>query len=81
LRAAAQVLQKLNRDTRTVKVVTDNPTADLLLKLYESGLMDPYVLFSLGDEGIAKDYLAYRAGNRDKLETYLDKFVMPHVTH
>ena len=81
LRAAAQVLQKLNRDTRTVKVVTDNPTADLLLKLYESGLMDPYVLFSLGDEGIAKDYLAYRAGNRDKLETYMDKFVMPHVTH
>ena len=77
LTAAAKVLERLNGDMKTVKLVTDNPTAGLLLKLYESGLMDPYVLFSLGDEGIAKDYLAYRATNRDKLETYLDKFVMP----
>jgi tetratricopeptide (TPR) repeat protein len=77
LTAAAKVLEKLNADTKAVKLATDNPTADLLLKLYESSLMDPYVLFSLGDEGIAKDYLAYRASNRDKLETYMDKFVMP----
>jgi hypothetical protein len=35
------------------------------------------VLFSLGDEGIAKDYVAYRTKNRAKLETYMDKFVMP----
>ena len=76
LTAAAKVLEK-HGDTKAVKLATDNPTADLLLKLYESGLMDPYVLFSLGDEGIAKDYLAYRASNRDKLETYMDKFVMP----
>jgi tetratricopeptide (TPR) repeat protein len=77
LTAAAKVLEKLDGDTKTVKLATDNPTAELLLKLYESGLMDPYVLFSLGDEGIAKDYLAYRASNRDKLENYMDKFVMP----
>ena len=77
LTAAAKVLEKLNGDTKTVKLVTDDPTAGLLLKLYESGLIDPYVLFSLGDEGIAKDYLAYRASNRDKLETYMDQFVMP----
>jgi len=49
----------------------------LLLKLYESGFIDPYVLFSLGDDEIAKDYVPYRAKNRDKLETYVDKFVMP----
>jgi hypothetical protein len=35
------------------------------------------VLFSLGDDGIASDYKAYRAANRSKLEEYLDKFVMP----
>jgi len=77
LTAAANVLEKLKGDTKTVKLVTDDPTAGLLLKLYESGLIDSYVLFSLGDEDIAKDYLAYRASNRDKLETYMDQFVMP----
>jgi len=77
LTAAAEVLEKLNGDPKTAELVTSNPNAGLLLKLYEAGLMDPYILFSLGDEGIAKDYVAYRAGNRDKLETYMDRFVMP----
>jgi hypothetical protein len=57
--------------------VTANPVAGLLLKLHEAGLIDPYVLFSLGDDGIAKDYKAYRARNRAKLEDYMDEFVMP----
>jgi hypothetical protein len=48
-----------------------------LLKLHEAGVIDPYVLFSLGDDGIAKDYKSYRAKNRAKLEEYMDKFVMP----
>jgi tetratricopeptide (TPR) repeat protein len=77
LTAAATILEKLKEDAQTAKLVTDNPTAGLLLKLYEAGLIDPYVLFSLGDDDIAKDYAAYRAKNRDKLETYMDKFVMP----
>ena len=76
LSAAAKVLEKLKADTKTAKLVEDNPAA-LLLKLRAAGLIDPYVLFSLGDDGIAKDYVAYRAQNRDKLKTYMDKFVMP----
>jgi tetratricopeptide (TPR) repeat protein len=76
LTAAAKVLEKLKADTKTARLVADNPAA-LLLKLHEGGLIDPYVLFSLGDGDIAKDYAAYRAKNRDKLETYMDKFVMP----
>jgi hypothetical protein len=78
LTAAAKVLEKLKVDAKTARLVADNPAA-LLLKLHEAGLIDPYVLFSLGDEDIAKDYLPYRARNRDKLETYMDKFVMPPV--
>lgn len=77
LAAAAKVLQKLMADQGTAKLVTDNPSATLLLKLQEADLLESYVLFSLGDDDIAKDYNAYRAKNRDKLETYLDKFVMP----
>ena len=76
LTAAAKVTEKLKADTKTAKLIADNPAA-LLLKLHEAGLIDAYVLFSLGDDGIAKDYVAYRAKNRDKLETYMDVFVMP----
>jgi tetratricopeptide (TPR) repeat protein len=76
LTAAAQVLEKLRADTQTARLVSDNPAA-LLLNLHEAGLIEPYVLFSLGDEDIAKDYLPYRAKSRDRLETYMDKFVIP----
>jgi len=76
LSAAAKVLEKLKADMKSARLVADNPAA-LLLKLQEAGLIEPYVLFSLGDDDIAKDYLPYRAKNRDKLEAYMDKFVMP----
>ena len=76
LTAGAKVMEGLEGDPKTAKSVADNPAA-LLLKLYEAGLIDPYVLFSLGDDGIAKDYIAFRAKSRDKLEAYMDKFVMP----
>jgi Flp pilus assembly protein TadD len=77
LTAAANVLEKLKEDAKSAKQFAENPSAGLLLKLHEAGLIDPYVLFSLGDDDIAKDYLPYRAKNRDKLEAYMDKFVIP----
>jgi tetratricopeptide (TPR) repeat protein len=77
LTAAAAVLQSLRQDEKSAELVTGNTVAGLLLKLHEAGLIDPYVLFSLGDEDIARDYKAYRAVNGAKLEEYMDKFVMP----
>ena len=77
LTAAAMVLQTLGQDEKSAELVTGNTVAGLLLKLYEAGLIDPYVLFSLGGDGIARDYKAYRAVNRAKLEEYMDKFIMP----
>jgi tetratricopeptide (TPR) repeat protein len=77
LTAAAMILQTLSQDDKSPELATGNTVAGLLLKLHEAGLIDPYVLFSLGDDGIARDYKAYRAVNRAKLEEYLDKFVMP----
>jgi len=47
--------------------------------LHRADLIEPYVLFSLGDAGIARDYAAYRTRSRNKLEEYLDKFVVPVV--
>jgi tetratricopeptide (TPR) repeat protein len=77
LNATVSALKKLANDKKTAALVADDPTASLLLKLNEADAIDAYVLFSLGDDGIAKDYVAYRAKNRDKLEAYLDKFVIP----
>jgi tetratricopeptide (TPR) repeat protein len=77
LTAAASILQTLRQDKETAELVTGNTGAGLLLKLDEDGLIDPYVLFSLGDDGIARDFKAYREANRFKLEEYMDKFVMP----
>ena len=77
LSASAQVLDNLKKDHKSSEQVASDPSASLLLKLRDAGLLDPYVLFSLGDDGIARDYSAYRSKNRDKLESYMDKFVMP----
>jgi tetratricopeptide (TPR) repeat protein len=77
LTAAAKVLEELKEDKESASLVTGDLAAGLLLKLYEAGLVDPYVLFSLGDAGIAQDYIAYRTKNRVKLEDYMDQFVIP----
>ena len=77
--AAAAALQKLAAQDEGAQAVSADPIAPLLLRVYEAGLIDAYVLFSLGDDGIAKDYTAYRATNRARLEDYLDRFVMPQT--
>jgi tetratricopeptide (TPR) repeat protein len=75
--AAAEVFEKLKNDKKTAELFRNDASAALLLKLHRAGLIEPYVLFSLGDAGIARDYAGYRASNRKKLEEYLDKFVVP----
>ena len=77
LTAEARVLEKLRGDIETAELVTEDQPLQLLLQLRQAGVLEPYVLLRLGDEGIAKDYAAYRAEHRDKLEQYVDKFVLP----
>lgn len=77
LMAEVRVLEKLRGDIETAELVIEDQSAALLLKLHQAGVLEPYVLFRLGDDGIAKDYSAYRAAHRDKLEEYMDKFVVP----
>jgi tetratricopeptide (TPR) repeat protein len=76
LTAAAKILERLKADRRVAKLMTDQ-SLSLLLRLHRAGLIEPYVLFSVGDAGIARDYAAYRTKNRDQLEEYVDKFVVP----
>lgn len=77
LTAAANVLVSLKHDERAGAAMAADAGASLLLKLQEAGYIDAYTLFSLGDDGIAKDYIAYRTNSRAKLEGYIDQFVLP----
>jgi tetratricopeptide (TPR) repeat protein len=79
LTVAAKALERRGAGKSKAELLVADPNLALLLKLYHAGLMDPYVLFSLGDAGIARDYAAYRASNRKKLEQYMEKFVVPPV--
>ena len=58
-----------------------DPNLILLLKLYQAKMLEPYVLLNAADEGIARDYPAYREKNREKLEQYLSEFVVPDFAH
>jgi tetratricopeptide (TPR) repeat protein len=77
LTAAAKALQGAARDPNLAQAVRDDPNTGLLLRLYDAGLIEPYILFSLGDRGIARDYASYRAKHRNRLEEYLNRFVLP----
>jgi tetratricopeptide (TPR) repeat protein len=77
LGAAADALEKLKADGKIDELATRDQSLGLLLKLRQAGLIEAYVLFSLGDSGIARDYGPYRTKNRNKLEEYMDKFVVP----
>ena len=75
--SAVESLQIALKENR-VKEPMLNPSVANLLKLHRAGLLEPFILFAKADEGIAKDYAAYRQANRAKLRQYLAEFVAPN---
>ena len=67
LRTVAEVASK---DFKAGKTKLLDISLHNLIKLYESGFLEAYVLYARPDAGIARDYVAYRAANRDKLRRY-----------
>lgn len=55
------------------------PELEILLKLDEQKLIEPYVLFHMADEEVAQDYPEYREKNREKLREYLGTYVAPKL--
>ena len=62
-----------------VSVDAIDPDLALLKRLYDAGMVEPYILLNAADQGIAQDYPSYRAKNRSRLEDYLSQFVVPAV--
>src|SRR5271155_675455 len=74
LSAATSVL-----DESSAKTSGKPADADLLLlePIAEAKMLEPYILFNAADQGISKDYAAYRETHRPQLEEYLSRFVVP----
>ena len=73
LRAVAEAAAQ---DLKAGKIKELNQSLANLVKLSDAGLIEPYILFVRADQGIAQDYEAYRAANRDKLRRYLLQIVL-----
>jgi len=64
------VVEVVQAQTKQKKIKKLTPALENLMKLNDTGLLEPYILFARPDEGIARDYAAYRKTNRDKLRRY-----------
>lgn len=67
LRTVAEIASKDFKEgkTKLLDVALHN-----LVKLYEGGFLEAYILYARPDAGIARDYAAYRATNRETLRRY-----------
>jgi tetratricopeptide (TPR) repeat protein len=68
--AFRMVAEACAKDVKSGKVKTLEPSLETLVKLNDGGLLEAFILFARPDQGIARDYAAYRATNRDKLRRY-----------
>jgi len=54
-----------------------DPSLLQLIAIDHAGFLEPFALLNRGDDEIARDYVAYRGANRDKIYRYFDEFVVP----
>ena len=68
--ALRMVAEAAAKDLKSGKVRSLEASLDSLIKLNDAGLLEAFVLFARPDEGIVRDYAAYRRNNREKLRRY-----------
>ncbi len=64
------VVEGVQTQMKEKRVKNLTPSLERLMKLNDAGLLEAYILFARPDQGIARDYAAYRKVNRDKLRQY-----------
>ncbi len=75
LKLAVATLKSRMKD-KDNPVKTLNPQLAKLIKLYDDGLLEPFILLAKTDEGIFQDYAPYLKTNRDKLRRYVVEYVL-----
>ena len=71
LRGALETVQNQKVDPKN-----EDPSIKVLRKLNKEGLLEPFILLALPDEGIATDFAAYRKTNVEDLRRYVKQYVM-----
>ncbi len=61
---------------KSKKIKKLNPALADLLKISDEGLLEPFVLISKPDAGIAVDYPSYRDAHRDKVTQYINEWIV-----
>lgn len=73
---AAALRAVISMATSDKKAKSLNPSLAKLKQLDDAGLLESYILLARADEGIGRDYPAYRDKNRDKLRRYVLDYVL-----
>jgi tetratricopeptide (TPR) repeat protein len=76
LSVAASVFEE-QHGNKTVK--NPDPSLVLLSELKKKQLLEPYVLLILPDDGIARDYAAYKSAHPDKLVQFFNEYILPET--
>ena len=72
MRSAIKVLEeKKIKDPNSI-----DKSLQLIVKLNKEGLLEPFILLAMPDEGIAKDFGAYRRSNVENLRRYVKDYVL-----
>ena len=72
MRSAIKVLQdKKIKDPNSI-----DRSLQLIMKLDKEGLLEAFILLAIPDEGIAKDFVAYRRTNVENLRRYVKDYVL-----
>ena len=70
------VIASVSEQMKAKKIKKLDPSLATLMKLNDAGLLEAYILLARPDEGIARDFAAYRKTNRDKLRRYVVEYVL-----
>ena len=74
--AAFRAALKVVAETKNADPSKIDPSLQRLAKLDKEGLLEPFILLAMPDEGISKDFPAYRTDNVGKLRKYVMEYVL-----
>jgi tetratricopeptide (TPR) repeat protein len=70
------VVNQVKEGLKKKEIKELDPALAMLVKLADENLLEAFVLISRADQGIAKDYPAYRDGHREKVRQYITEWII-----
>lgn len=70
------VVNQVKEEMAQKKITQLDPALAMLVKISDEGLLEPYILISRTDQGIARDYAAYRDAHREKVRQYISEWII-----